>query len=48
MKKCFSEYYRPTDEELSSLFKEAIFVFDTNALLPTGKSNGYEQMAGMD
>ena len=33
MKNKFPEYYRPNSEELSSLFDECLFVFDTNALL---------------
>lgn len=33
MKSKFPEYYRPNSEELSSLFDECLFVFDTNALL---------------
>jgi hypothetical protein len=33
MRDLFSEYYRPTDEEFSRLWQDAIFVFDTNVLL---------------
>lgn len=33
MKHKFPEYYRPDSEELSKLFDECLFVFDTNALL---------------
>jgi PIN like domain len=33
MRKLFSGYYRPNDEEFSKLWSEAIFIFDTNVLL---------------
>lgn len=33
MRDLFSEYYRPSNEEFSRLWREATFVFDANALL---------------
>jgi hypothetical protein len=33
MRDLFSEYYQPTEKEFACLWKEAVFVFDTNVLL---------------
>lgn len=44
MKHKFPEYYRPNSEELSKLFDECLFVFDTNALLDVFRLD--EDLAG--
>jgi hypothetical protein len=33
MKKHFFNYYRPSEEELSQLWRDGIFIFDTNVLM---------------
>lgn len=33
MKKMFPGYYRPTEKEFSELWKNCLFVFDSNVLL---------------
>ena len=33
MKKMFPGYYLPSEEDFESLWKEGLFIFDTNVLL---------------
>lgn len=42
MKSKFRGYYKPTDEEFDTLWKNAVFVFDTNVLLNLYRYQSYK------